>query len=230
MERSRLVMAVISVTAAVATIWSLNWFAGQLFPDRYPGELSYKPVENMPPRVDLASIQRGWPDSLEEPGERNRLTAYIHDIERQAPSVAAVPSAVPATVVPLDLGALLASADANTGKGKARVCATCHDFTAGGADRVGPNLWAVVGRDIAARAGYSYSPAMKAHPGAWTYDQLFAYLASPARAIPGNKMSFAGLRNPADRAAVIKYLNSLDNNPRAMPQPRATGNGTAPAR
>ncbi|MEP7350426.1 MAG: cytochrome c family protein [Sphingorhabdus sp.] len=230
MERSRWLMVGISVTAAVASILCLNWFVGQLYPDRYPGELAYKPVENMPPRVDLASIQRGWPDSLDEPGERNRLTAYRHDFERQAPAPAALPSAVPATVLPLDLDALLASADANTGKSKARVCASCHDFAPGGPDRVGPNLWGVIGRDIAARAGFSYSPAMAAQPGAWTYDRLFAYLESPSRAIPGNKMSFAGLRHPADRAAVIKYLNSLDNNPRAMTQPRATGSGTPPAR
>ncbi len=219
MDRSRWVMVGISVTAAVGTLLSLNWFTGQLFPDRYPGELSYKPVEDMPPRVDLASIQRGWPDSLNKPGERNRLTAYHRDIERQTPALVAAQSAAPATVAPLDLDALLAGADANIGKGKARTCATCHDFTPGGPDRIGPNLWAVVGRDIAARPGYSYSPAMTAQPGAWTDDRLFAYLESPARNIPGNKMSFAGFRNPADRAAVIKYLNSLGNNPRAMPRP-----------
>lgn len=209
MERSRWLMVGISLTAAMGTLWGLNWFAGQLFPNRYPGELSYKPVENMPPRVDLASVQRGWPDSLDGRGERNRLAAYHRDIEQQAPTLVAAPSAASATLPPLNLDALLASADANVGKGKARVCATCHDFTMGGPDRVGPNLWGVIGRDIAVRSGYSYSPAMKAQPGPWTDDRLFAYLESPARAIPGTKMSFAGIRNPADRAAVVKYLASL---------------------
>lgn len=230
MERSRWMMASISVAAAVASIWSLNWFAGQLFPDRYPGVLSYKPVEDMPPRVDLVSIQRGWPASLDEPGERNRLTAYIRDIESQAPAPIASPVAAPVAVAPVDLDLLLASADANAGKSKARVCATCHDFTAGGPDRIGPSLWAVVGRDIAARKGYSYSPAMTKQPGAWTYDRLFAYLESPARAVPGTKMSFAGFRNPADRAAVIKYLDSLGASPRVISVLPTTGNVTLAAR
>ena len=221
MDRSRWLMAGISVTASLTLIWSLNWFAGQLIPDIYPGELAYKPVEDMPPRVDLASIQRGWPDSLDEPGERNRLTAYRHDIERQALAPAAAPNAAPAPAAPLDLGALLASADANAGKEKARACMSCHDFATGGPDRIGPNLWGVIGRDVAARPGFAYSPAMAAQPGTWTFERLFAYLASPARAIPGNRMSFAGLRRPEDRAAVIKYLTTLGNNPPPLPRSRS---------
>lgn len=223
MNRSRWLMAGISVAASIAVIWSIDWFAEQLNPTTYPGELAYKPVDNLPPRVDLASIQRGWPGSLDEPGERNRLTAYRHDVERQAPTLVSTPVAAPAPAPPLDLGALLASADANEGKGKARVCASCHDFAPGGPDRIGPNLWGMIGRDIASRPGFSYSPAMMAHQGVWTYDQLFAYLESPARAMPGNKMAFAGLRRPEDRAAVIKYFATLGDNSPPLPQPQTAG-------
>lgn len=219
MDRSRKWMVVASVTGSIALIWTLSWFTQQLMPKDNPGALAYKPVEDMPPRVDLASVQRSWPDSLEKTAERNRLLAYQREIEGQAPPPAAVAQAASAPAAPVDLGALLAAADAGAGKEKARVCASCHDFTNGGPNRVGPNLWGVVGRDVASHAGFAYSPAMSAHAGAWTYQFLFDYLGSPARAMPGTKMSFAGLRRPEDRASVIKYLSTLGSAP-PMPPPK----------
>jgi cytochrome c len=79
-------------------------------------------------------------------------------------------------------------------------------------------LWGVVGRPVGSHAGFAYSPAMKAHGGSWTYDQLFEFLASPARDVPGTKMSFAGLRRPEDRAAVIRYLATLGNGAPPLPK------------
>ena len=210
-----------AVAAALTVVLAGSWFAHRLIPVTYPGALAYKP-DDAPPPVDLAAIQRGWPDGVEGPGERDRLMAYMHDIEHQAPLPRAGPKAAAAPAKPVDLGALLASADANAGKDKARVCATCHDFQAGGPDRIGPNLWGVIGRDIAGKPGYAYSPAMTAQPGAWTYDRLFTYLASPARVVPGTKMSFAGLSRPEDRAAVIKYLATLG---KSLPPPAPHGAG-----
>lgn len=220
-------IAGMSVAAATTLALAGNWFAHRLIPVTYPGELAYKP-DDVPPLVDLASIQRGWPGGLDAPGERDRLSAYMHDIEHQAPPAGAKARAVAAPAAPVDLGALLASADANAGKGKARVCAPCHDFAPGGPNRVGPNLWGVIGRKVASHPGFSYSPAMVAQQGAWTYDRLFTYLASPARAVPGTKMSFAGLGRPEDRAAVIKYLATLSNRPPPLPQSQPAGkSGTA---
>lgn len=222
MNRSTWLTAGLCVAAMVAFIWSMAWFVERLNPDDHPGRLAYKPVENMPPRVDLAAIQRGWPGNLDEPEDRSSLIAYQRDMEGQVPAAGAASSAAPAApAAPLDLGALLASADANAGKDKARACVSCHDFAQGGPDRIGPNLWGVIGRDVAGRTGFSYSSAMTAQQGAWTHDRLFDYLASPARALPGTKMSFAGLRRPEDRAAVIKYLATLSNNPAPLPQPQA---------
>lgn len=223
MNRSQWRAAGISVVSMVAFIWALNWFVARLNPETYPGVLAYKPVQDMPPRIDLAGVQRQWPNSLEEPGDRNRLIAYRRAVEGQAPPPAAVGSAASAPPAPVDLGTLLADASADKGKQKVQVCMTCHDLQQGGPDRIGPNLWGVVGRDIAARPAFAYSPAMQAQPGAWTYERLFEYLAAPARAIPGNRMAFAGLRAPDDRAAVIRYLATLNGHPVPLPPPLAGG-------
>lgn len=222
MNRAGWWVAGISVTVAVALFWGGQWFADRLVPITYPGDLAYQPADDPPPPVDLAAIQRGWPDGLGEARERNRLTAYLHDMERRGPLSVAKSAQIAAPEAPLDIGALLARADAATGKGKAQVCATCHDFTRGGPNRIGPDLWGVIGRDVASMPGFAYSSAMAAQPGDWTYERLFTYLASPARAVPGTRMSFAGLRRPEDRAAVIKYLATLSASPPPLPRPIGT--------
>jgi cytochrome c len=226
MDREGWKVAWLAAAAAVAVIWSGDWFANQLVPTRYPGELAFKGAEDLPPSVDLASVQRGWPDSLTGKGDRGRLLAYIEDIEHQAPPPVAAPKGAGKAEPVADLGTLLASADAAAGKGKARVCITCHTLEQGEPNRLGPNLWGVVGRNIASHGGFAYSPAMKAEQGTWSYERLDQYLASPGRAIPGNKMAFAGLRRAQDRAAVIKYLGTLGGNA-PVPEPMAAGGGQA---
>lgn len=210
----------ICVAGWVALAWTLGWFSTQLAAggESDSGRLAYKPVGDMPPRVDLASIQRGWPDSLGDPGASRRLRSYLHDVEGKAPPPAAVAPQPAATPEP-DLGTLLASADADAGKAKAQVCMSCHDLSAGGPDRIGPNLWQVVGRDIASRPGFAYSAAMTGRQGNWTYGMLDDFLAHPGRTVPGTKMTFAGLRRPEDRAAVIRFLATLGPNPPPFPQP-----------
>jgi cytochrome c len=223
MDRSKWRVAGVTVVGTVALIWGMSWFVAQLNPDTDPGSLAYKPVENMPPRVDLAAVQRSWPNSLDQPGDRRKLVAYQHDMEGSAPVPVAKPAAAAA---PVDLGTLLASADPNAGKAKVQVCGSCHDLTQGGPNRIGPNLWGVVGRHIGSHLGFAYSPAMSSQSGAWTYEKLFAYLASPAREVPGNKMGFAGMSKPEDRAAVIKYLATLGGTA-TPPAPTAQGAGAA---
>lgn len=221
MARMRLLVTGLCVAGAAASLWSFNWFAGQLYPRAKVGNLAYAP-EEAPPRVDMASVQRDWPASLSEPGEGNRLVAYRHAMQGKAP----MPAAGPATAAPLaDLGTLLATADPNAGKAKMQLCASCHDFTQGGPNRIGPNLWGVVGRGVASHAGFAYSPAMKAHGGTWSYEDLFEFLASPGRDVPGTKMSFAGLRRPEDRAALIRYLATLGNGAPPLPKPEAAAGG-----
>ncbi|MCF8709505.1 c-type cytochrome [Rhizorhapis sp. SPR117] len=226
MDRQGWKIAWTAAAGAVLVIWSGEWFAGQLVPTTYPGELAFGGADEMPPAVDLAAVQRDWPGSLGGPGEQGRLIAYVGNIERQKPPVTAVPArATTPQPQEADLGTLLASADAAVGKGKARVCTSCHSMDAGGRNGVGPALWGVVGRNIASHGGFAYSPALSAQPGAWTYERLDSYLTSPARAIPGNKMAFAGLRRDEDRAAVIKYLASLSPGAPAFPAPMTSAAG-----
>jgi cytochrome c len=207
-----------AVGSAVVVALGANWLAGRIINPGYPGEPAYRPSGVVDP-VGLASLQRSWPRGLSAPGEHSRLAGYMRTVERSdVPLPAPDASAIPAAPTP-DLGTLLASASAQKGKGTARVCASCHTFEQGGPDRVGPNLWAIVGRDIGSKAGFAYSPAVAGHQGSWTYAELDTYLTSPARAIPGNKMSFGGIRRAEDRANVLAYLGSLNTSPVPFPKP-----------
>ena len=110
-------------------------------------------------------------------------------------------------------GAMIAVASAEAGETVARKCKSCHTFEAGGANRVGPNLWDTVDRDIASIEGYRYSDAMESQEGAWTYDRLWSYLMDPRADIPGTKMGFRGVGDEEDLAALIAYLRTLSNDP-----------------
>lgn len=215
-----------AVSAAIVVAWGGGWFADRLIGVSWPDDPAYKPADLEHP-VDLAALQRSWPVGLDVPGDHNRLVGYLRAVDSGAippPAGSSVPAG-PA-VPPPDLGTLLASADPVRGKSVAGVCASCHTFEQGGADRTGPNLWGVVGRDIGSHGGFAYSPAIGTHPGNWTYEELDRYLTSPSRAIPGNKMAFAGIRRPQDRANLLAYLGSLGSSvPPPPPKPAAAGAG-----
>ena len=112
----------------------------------------------------------------------------------------AVVLAATATVAPAQ-----AAGDPAKGKTVYARCAACHDLNTG-ATRLGPSMKGIVGRKAGAVAGFAYSPALKAKGIAWNPQTLDAYLAAPAKYIPGNKMPFAGIPNPQDRADLIAYL------------------------
>lgn len=112
----------------------------------------------------------------------------------------------------------LASADVTKGEAVFKKCAACHNVDPGGANGTGPALHGVVGRPIAAAAGFGYSDALKGMAGKnWDWDALWGWLKSPKAYAPGNKMSFAGITKPEDRAAVIAYLNSKSASPLPLP-------------
>ena len=106
----------------------------------------------------------------------------------------------------IDFGALMAEADAASGEKVFGKCKACHKLD--GKDGVGPHLDGVVGREIAAVAGFSYSDVLAGKDGQWAPETLQAFLQNPKGWAPGTKMSFAGLKKPEDRADVIAYLQS----------------------
>ena len=112
----------------------------------------------------------------------------------------------------------LATADVAKGEAVFKKCAACHNADQGGANALGPNLWAIVGAPHAAHPGFAYSDALKGKPGKWDWDSLMAWFKSPKAYAPGTKMTFAGLSNPQDRADLIAFLNTKGSN---LPLPAA---------
>lgn len=114
---------------------------------------------------------------------------------------------------------LLAAADPAAGEKIFKKCAACHSGDKGGANKVGPNLWGVIGRPIAAHEGFSYSAALKgfAAGGTWDYEKISSFVAAPKAYVKGTAMGFAGLKKPDERANLIAYLRTLADSPAALP-------------
>lgn len=104
---------------------------------------------------------------------------------------------------------LIAVADIAKGEKIIKKCTACHSFNEGGGNKVGPALWGVYNKNIASVDGYSYSDALASLDGAWDTENLNAWLYKPKTFAKGNKMSFAGIKKDADRAALIAYLKTL---------------------
>ena len=120
----------------------------------------------------------------------------------------------------VSLGTLLGSADAAKGASVAKACAACHDFTKGGPNKVGPNLWDVVDRPHGSHEGFAYSDAMKAKSvEPWSFEALNAFIKSPKEGVPGTKMGFGGLKKDQDRANLLAYLATLSDAPKPFPAP-----------
>ena len=134
------------------------------------------------------------------------------------------PSAAKEPEQPIE--AMMTNASVEKGQATAKQCQACHTFEKGGPNRVGPNLWGIVGRARASEAGFNYSAAMKAKGGTWTFGELYAFLADPRGYIPGTAMTFAGLSRGQQRADVIDYLHTLSDSP--LPLPKAAEAGATP--
>lgn len=116
------------------------------------------------------------------------------------------------------VAALLVSADAEKGKGGTKACQACHSFEKGGPNKIGPDLWGVVERKKGSHEGFDYSAGMKEKGGAWTYEDLNAFLTKPSDYVKGTKMAFGGIGSPQDRANVIAYLRTLADSPKPLPE------------
>jgi len=124
---------------------------------------------------------------------------------------------VAAPTGPEPIEPLLAKADIERGKVVAKKCVQCHTFEKGGANKIGPNLYGIVGEKVGEVAGYTFSKAMSTLGGVWSIQRLAEYLYKPTAYVKGTKMSFAGLTNGQERADVIAYLNSLSDSPQPLP-------------
>ncbi|MCB9879999.1 MAG: sulfatase-like hydrolase/transferase [Planctomycetes bacterium] len=98
------------------------------------------------------------------------------------------------------------------------LCALCHPL--GDQDGVGPSLRGVLGRPVASRRGFVYSPAMRERGGRgerWTRERLDAFLTDPMRDMPGTRMPFSGLRSAEQRQALLAWLDAQDDDEESSP-------------
>lgn len=87
-------------------------------------------------------------------------------------------------------------------------CRACHELKADQPHKVGPNLHAMIGRKAGTVDGFTFSPALAKSGITWDTASLDKWIERPSALVPGNMMAFAGIANPADRAAIIKYIQA----------------------
>jgi len=164
-------------------------------------------------------------------GKVSNAVVDPHHLDKPALAVsddAPAEAAAPAAVELPPIGPKLASANVEHGKQIfQQQCYTCHTIDKGGANKVGPNQWNLVGRKKGSEPGFSYSSGMQAMGGEWTYEDINHMIFKPQTFVKGTKMAFAGLPKEQDRADVIAYLRTMNDNP--PPMPAADAAPAAPA-
>ena len=127
------------------------------------------------------------------------------------------------------ISGILASADAAVGEKVFAQCAACHVAKPGANVTIGPNLWGVVGRPVAAQSGYDYSESLKQVSGVWDFERLNIYLFDPKLLAPEGRMPFPGIKSTIERAHLVAYLRTLSDNPVALPDAAAAPAGASVA-
>jgi cytochrome c len=153
---------------------------------------------------------------------------YFHSEKPERPGyvVEAVEDAAGGAAVAEPLPVRLAKGDVAKGESGFKQCASCHTVTQGGANGIGPNLYATLGEPIGqGKGGFAFSDALKGVGGSWDLDKMDAWLTNPRKFAPGTKMTFAGISDPQLRADVILYLNKQGSN---LPLPAAPAAGSEP--
>ncbi len=144
-------------------------------------------------------------------GDGELHLAYGGDIQLETSASHGDPEPV------VTLAQLLADASIAGGERRAALCKSCHTFEEGGANGAGPNLWNVVGRQVASVSGFNYTSALQEAGGVWSYDRLDAYLKNSQDYVPGTAMTQRFSRDN-QRADFLAYLSSLSNNPVPFPE------------
>ena len=109
----------------------------------------------------------------------------------------------------VDIKVLLATANVGAGENVFKKCAACHTNVSGGASKIGPPMWGIVGKKSGSHPEFKYSSALAAYGKAWSVEELNAFLYKPADYIKGTKMAFAGIAKDEERANLIAYLSTL---------------------
>jgi len=117
----------------------------------------------------------------------------------------------------VDISTLLSMGSADEGKKIWSKCSACHSIKKGGKNKIGPALYSVLGRNMAALSDYKYSKALISYGKTWSFDEMNAFLTKPQKHIKGTKMAFAGLKKEKDRASIILYMNQNSDNPLPLP-------------
>jgi cytochrome c len=98
------------------------------------------------------------------------------------------------------------------GKAAFNTCVACHVVEKGGANRIGPNLYGVIGRAAGSVDGFKYSDAMASSGITWTKEELDNYLANPAAKVPGTTMMAGAITDAGRRQAIIAYIEDASAN------------------
>lgn len=166
--------------------------------------------------VGIASDAIFHTETPEEPG----FAIVVAEDEGAAPAEEEVETPI---------AVLLASADPSNGPSVFRKCQSCHNVEEGAAHKTGPNLWNIVGKQVALYDDFRYSPAMQAYAEGgteWDFESLNKFLAAPSDYIDGTSMGFAGLNRDGERADLIAWLATQNDNPVPLPSPdEATEDG-----
>jgi cytochrome c len=159
-------------------------------------------------------------DVNEDPGMMRSLPLLA-----LAATVVAAPALAQFTPVPMPgVPSAWAEADISKGEAASKKCQACHEFGEGAPSKLGPPMWGIVGQPPASVPGYSYSQTLLEMRDAglvWTPEMLAPFLADPRAFAPGNKMSFAGIRNEDELASIIAYLVSISPGYTPTEQPTA---------
>ncbi len=135
--------------------------------------------------------------------------AYALPVAEEEEADSAAADVAEETVAVVSIETLLAEADAAKGQKLFKKCGACHTTDQGGKNKVGPNLWNIVGRDVGALEGFNYSNAMSSRGGTWSVAALNEFLANPKQTVPGTKMSFSGVKKDGARANLLLFLQGL---------------------
>ena len=185
--------------------------------------MAFPGVPDAKKRANVVAFMRSKADTPEP------LPEAAPAADKAAPTEAPPPAAE-APAAPTggsEIIALIATADPTQGEADAALCKVCHTFDKGGATLIGPNLYDIVGKKIAAQEGFTYSPALKAKEGDWTYETLDVWLANPQAFAPGTTMMLPASLDAKKRANVVAFMRSKSASP--VPLPDAAGEAAKPA-